>query len=74
MAFDFFITGFYIFVYCFQTNEIGVTEHIEGDECKFALWSGNRIPISDYKIILKVRYDKKNSFFTFCKKSFILKN
>ncbi|CAH1789675.1 unnamed protein product [Owenia fusiformis] len=33
-------------------SEIGVTEHIEGDECKFALWTG-RAPFYDYKIILK---------------------
>ncbi|XP_029657628.1 kalirin isoform X4 [Octopus sinensis] len=33
-------------------SEINITEHIEGDECKFALWTG-RAPISDYRIILK---------------------
>ena len=38
----------------FQTSEIGVTEHIEGDECKFALWTGTVAPISDYKVILRV--------------------
>jgi triple functional domain protein len=38
---------------CFQTSEAGVTEHIEGDECKFAVWTG-RAPMSDYKIVLKV--------------------
>lgn len=31
---------------------MGVTEHIEGDECKFAVWTG-RAPISDYRIVLK---------------------
>lgn len=36
-----------------QTSELGVTEHIEGDECKFAVWTG-RAPISDLRIILKV--------------------
>jgi triple functional domain protein len=36
-----------------QTSELGVTEHIEGDECKFAVWTG-RAPISDYRIVLKV--------------------
>ena len=40
----------------FQTNEIGVTEHIEGDQCKFALWTGNMAPVSDYKIILRVSH------------------
>ncbi|CAE1271113.1 Kalirin,Rho guanine nucleotide exchange factor 25,Triple functional domain protein,Death-associated protein kinase 1,Death-associated protein kinase 3 [Acanthosepion pharaonis] len=33
-------------------SDINITEHIEGDECKFALWTG-RAPISDYRIILK---------------------
>ena len=31
-----------------------MTEHIEGDECKFALWTGTVAPISDYKVILRV--------------------
>lgn len=43
-------------VCCPQTNQIGVTEHIEGDECKFALWSGTVAPTSDYKIILRVSH------------------
>ncbi|KAF6021900.1 hypothetical protein EB796_019794 [Bugula neritina] len=34
--------------------EIGVTEHIEGDQCKFALWTGAVPTMSDTKIILKV--------------------
>ncbi|XP_078796304.1 kalirin isoform X4 [Oryzias latipes] len=34
------------------TSELGVTEHIEGDPCKFALWSG-RTPSSDNKTVLK---------------------
>ena len=37
----------------FQTSELGVTEHIEGDECKFAVWTG-RSPMPENKIILKV--------------------
>jgi hypothetical protein len=36
-----------------QTSELGVTEHIEGDECKFAVWTG-RSPMPENKIILKV--------------------
>jgi triple functional domain protein len=36
-----------------QTSDLGVTECIEGDECKFAVWTG-RSPISDYKIVIKV--------------------
>ncbi|XP_026687410.1 kalirin-like isoform X2 [Diaphorina citri] len=35
-----------------MTSELGVTEHIEGDECKFAVWTG-RAPISDCRILLK---------------------
>lgn len=31
-----------------------MTEHIEGDPCKFALWVG-RTPTSDNKTVLKVR-------------------
>uniref|UniRef100_M3ZSB7 non-specific serine/threonine protein kinase n=1 Tax=Xiphophorus maculatus TaxID=8083 RepID=M3ZSB7_XIPMA len=34
------------------TTELGVTEHIEGDPCKFALWAG-RTPSSDNKTVLK---------------------
>uniref|UniRef100_A0A8C8CF32 non-specific serine/threonine protein kinase n=1 Tax=Oncorhynchus tshawytscha TaxID=74940 RepID=A0A8C8CF32_ONCTS len=34
------------------TSELGVTEHVEGDPCKFALWVG-RTPTSDNKIVLK---------------------
>lgn len=30
-----------------------MTEHVEGDACKFALWVG-RTPTSDNKIVLKV--------------------
>ena len=36
-----------------QTSELGVTEHIEGDPCKLALWVG-RTPTSDNKTVLKV--------------------
>ncbi|KAI8761241.1 triple functional domain protein, partial [Biomphalaria glabrata] len=42
----------YIFKFKLMISEINVTEHIEGDETKFALWTG-RAPISDYRIILK---------------------
>ncbi|KAM9512923.1 triple functional domain protein-like isoform 4-T4 [Salvelinus alpinus] len=34
------------------TSELGVTEHVEGDPCKFALWVG-RTPSSDNKMVLK---------------------
>lgn len=43
-------------LFFFQTSELGVTEHIEGDECKFAVWTG-RAPISDYRIVLKVNFN-----------------
>lgn len=41
-----------ILCFCLQTSELGVTEHMEGDECKFAVWTG-RAPISDYRIVLR---------------------
>lgn len=38
-----------------QTAELGVTEHIEGDECKFAVWTGSgRSPTAENKVVLKV--------------------
>jgi len=40
---------------CLQTSELGVTEHVEGDPCKFALWVG-RTPSSDNKTVLKVHH------------------
>ena len=39
--------------YQFQTADMGITEHIEGDECKFAAWTG-RSPVVENKMILKV--------------------
>ncbi|KAF4519123.1 hypothetical protein B566_EDAN007396 [Ephemera danica] len=42
----------YIYKHKIMTSEAGVTEHIEGDECKFAVWTG-RAPMSDYRIVLK---------------------
>ncbi|XP_012941789.1 triple functional domain protein isoform X2 [Aplysia californica] len=42
----------YIYKFKLMIAEINITEHIEGDETKFALWTG-RAPISDYRIILK---------------------
>lgn len=35
-----------------MTSELMVTEHIEGDECKFAVWTG-RAPTSDTRIVLR---------------------
>ncbi|KAF5295457.1 hypothetical protein FQR65_LT10445 [Abscondita terminalis] len=42
----------YIYKNKLMTSELGVTEHMEGDECKFAVWTG-RAPISDYRIVLR---------------------
>ncbi|XP_035019042.1 triple functional domain protein isoform X1 [Hippoglossus stenolepis] len=42
----------YLFKSKLFTSELGVTEHVEGDPCKFALWVG-RTPTSDNKIVLK---------------------
>nr|KAG5714838.1 hypothetical protein BaRGS_000326 [Batillaria attramentaria] len=42
----------YMYKFKLMISEINITEHIEGDETKFALWTG-RAPISDYRIILK---------------------
>lgn len=36
-----------------MTSELGVTEHIEGDETKFAVWTGRAPIISDYRVVLK---------------------
>ncbi|XP_021962830.1 kalirin isoform X3 [Folsomia candida] len=42
----------YIYKNKLLTSDLGVTECIEGDDCKFAVWTG-RSPISDYKIVIK---------------------
>lgn len=44
--------GKYIFKNKLITSEIGITEHIEGDDVKFAVWTG-RTPLSDNRIVLK---------------------
>ena len=36
-----------------QTAEMNITEHIEGDECKFSIWTGRTHVSSENKIILK---------------------
>lgn len=43
----------YQFKHKLMTSELGVTEHIEGDECKFAVWTGRAPMLSDYRIILR---------------------
>ncbi|XP_003372836.1 putative PH domain protein [Trichinella spiralis] len=47
-------TGKFKYVYKMRvlTSEMNVTEHIEGDECKFAIWTG-KVPNNDTKTILK---------------------
>lgn len=46
-------TNKYHFKHKVMTSELGVTEHIEGDECKFAVWTGRAPMMSDYRIVLK---------------------
>jgi triple functional domain protein len=43
----------YIYKNKLMTAELGVTEHIEGDECKFAIWTGAAPMMSHFKIVLK---------------------
>ncbi|XP_054168733.1 triple functional domain protein-like [Oppia nitens] len=45
----------YIFKHKLMTSEIGVTEHIEGDELKFAIWTGRLVQLADNKIIFKAK-------------------
>ncbi|XP_014879636.1 triple functional domain protein-like isoform X1 [Poecilia latipinna] len=49
----------YIYKSKLFTSELGVTEHVEGDPCKFALWVG-RTPTSDNKIVLKLSQGAKH--------------
>ena len=44
----------YIYKAKFLTaDSMGITEHIEGDECKFSVWTG-RAPAIENKAIMKV--------------------
>uniref|UniRef100_A0A669ERS6 non-specific serine/threonine protein kinase n=1 Tax=Oreochromis niloticus TaxID=8128 RepID=A0A669ERS6_ORENI len=52
----------YIYKSKLFTSELGVTEHVEGDPCKFALWVG-RTPTSDNKIVLKVKHSSSSLLF-----------
>ncbi|XP_013112529.1 triple functional domain protein [Stomoxys calcitrans] len=36
-----------------MTTDLGITEHIEGDETKFAVWTGRSPMLSDCRIVLK---------------------
>lgn len=42
-----------VFIYLFVFLELGVTEHIEGDETKFAVWTGRAPMVADYRVVLK---------------------
>ncbi|CAH8588669.1 unnamed protein product [Dicrocoelium dendriticum] len=33
--------------------ECNITEHIEGDQCKFALWTGRVPPVQEYRMVLR---------------------
>lgn len=35
-----------------MTSEVNITEHMEGDACKLAVWTG-RAPLSDHRVVLK---------------------
>jgi triple functional domain protein len=43
----------YIYKSKMMTSELGVTEHVEGDECKFAVWTGSAPMVAQSKIALK---------------------
>lgn len=43
----------YVYKQKVMTSELGVTEHIEGDECKIAVWTGRAPMMSDFRIVLK---------------------
>lgn len=43
----------YHFKHKVMSSELGVTEHIEGDECKFAVWTGRAPMVSEYRVVLK---------------------
>ncbi|RNA10990.1 triple functional domain [Brachionus plicatilis] len=42
----------YVYKFKLMTSEINITEHMEGDSCKLAVWTG-RAPLSDHRVILK---------------------
>uniref|UniRef100_A0A914V8J4 SOS1/NGEF-like PH domain-containing protein n=1 Tax=Plectus sambesii TaxID=2011161 RepID=A0A914V8J4_9BILA len=42
----------YVYKNRLMLSEINVTEHIEGDQCKFALWTGS-VPNSEHRTIMK---------------------
>ena len=42
----------YIYKFKLMTSEVNITEHMEGDPCKLAVWTG-RAPLSDHRVIMK---------------------
>jgi hypothetical protein len=42
----------YAYKFKVMTSEINITEHMEGDPCKIAVWTG-RAPLSDHRVIIK---------------------
>ncbi|CAF0832828.1 unnamed protein product [Brachionus calyciflorus] len=42
----------YVYKFKLMTSEINITEHMEGDSCKLAVWTG-RAPMFDHRVILK---------------------
>jgi hypothetical protein len=49
-------------VFVSKTSEVNITEHMEGDPCKFAVWTG-RAPLSDHRVIMKAStLDMKQSW------------
>jgi hypothetical protein len=42
----------YAYKFKVMTSEINITEHMEGDPCKIAVWTG-RAPLSDHRVIMK---------------------
>lgn len=44
---------YFFFNICICILDLGITEHIEGDETKFAVWTGRPPMLSDCRIVLK---------------------
>lgn len=42
----------YVYKFKMMTSEINITEHMEGDSCKMAVWTG-RAPMSDHRVIMR---------------------
>merc|ERR1719415_244294 len=55
----------YLYKMKMLTSDIGITEHVEGDECKFAVWTGHyngkNQPASESKVRLEFFGDSQSS-------------